>query len=560
MYLTKLNINHRKMDKSKILPSETIQKQYEENPLKILESIRNEKENENSQKEIQENKIAQSKNVNNKIKDERNISPNNDKKKLEELKQNDIFTSFDINNINKQNIEDVNRTKINNQNYINNINNINNSNNINCNNTFINYNTKYNFNKNNNIIVNHLNIFFNFNSENNKYNTSNIGINKNINNNNNVVCDNNKNIKVNSNENCNDNKIIKDLKCINNNYKSFCKDSNKNEMNNNNSANQNSNKSNENNDNNFNNILLNKTNKLMNDLKTYKGSIVSQAYIDTINDQKELSIFFQKLLPHICQIMCSDYGNYFFQKLIKKLNIQQRLNIFQAIEHEFLVIATNKCGTHSIQSLIDVMESPYEYLALNKLISQNMLLLFTDDNGYHIMMKIILEFPEEKRLILNIYLIMNIEKIIINCNGAFCVNKFITNNKNLNLRKLFIDNLSNNIKKIIFNKFSCINLLLVLQTFGVEWGGFIIKEIEENFVVMSENPVSNVFIYKVLEYLNNNNILILKLLIWSLYKNLVLLNYLLINKNHKKLLKQIIEYSDNDQKQYLFVLLKQSKW
>ena len=548
------------MDQSKILPSETIQKEYEDNPLKILESIRNEKENENSQKEVQENEIYQSKNVNNKIKDEIDISQNNNKKKLEGLKQNDIFTSFDINNINKKNLEDVNRTKINNQNFINNINNINNSNNINCNNTFINYNTKYNFNKNNNIIVNHLNIFFNFNSENSKYNTSNIGVNKNINNNNNVVCDNDKNINVNANENCNDNKIINDFKCINNNNKSFSKDCNKNEMNNNNEVNQNSNKSNENNGNNYNTILLNKTNKLLNDLKTYKGSIVSQAYIDTINDQKELSIFFQKILPHTCQIMCSDYGNYFFQKLIKKLNIQQRLNIYQIIEPEFLVIATNKCGTHSIQSLIDIMESPYEYLALNQLMSKNMLLLFTDDNAYHIMMKIILEFPEEKRHILNIFLIMNIEKIIINCNGAFCVNKFITNNKNLNLRKLLIDNLRNNFRKLIFNKFGCINLLLILQTFGVEWGGFIIKEIEENFVVMSENPVSNVFIFKVLEYLNNNNILVLKLLIWSLYKNLVLLNYLLINKNHKKLLKQIIEYSDNDQKQYLFVLLNQSKW
>ena len=155
---------------------------------------------------------------------------------------------------------------------------------------------------------------------------------------------------------------------------------------------------------------------------------------------------------------------------------------------------------------------------------------------------------------------MNIDKIIINCNGAFCVNKFITYNKNLNLRKLLIENLRNNIKKLIFNKFSCINLLLVLQTFGVEWGGFIIKEIEENFVILSENPVSNIFITKVLEYLNNNNILVLKLLIWSLYKNLVLINYLITNKNHKKLLNQIFEYSDNDQKKYLFLLLKQSKW
>lgn len=176
-------------------------------------------------------------------------------------------------------------------------------------------------------------------------------------------------------------------------------------------------------------------------------------------------------------------------------------------------------------------------------------------------MKMILDFPEEKRNVLNLYLVMNVEKIAINCNGAFCVNKFINYNKNLNLRKILVGNLKNNMKKLIFNKYSCINLLLVLQIFGVEWGNFIIKEIEENFVVLSENPVSNVFITKVLEFLKNSqNFFVLKLLIWSLYKNIILMNYLISNKNHKKLLNQLIEYSDEDQKKYLYVLLKKSNW
>ena len=537
MYLLKLNINHRKMDIIKNLPSETVQKEYEDNPLKILETIRNEKENEISKKEIQEDEIPTNENVNNKLKNENNLSPNNDKKNPDESKDNNIFTSFDINKNKKQNQKDVNlnRKKIYNKNIINNINN---NNTINCNNTFINYNSNFNCNKNNSIIVNHLNIYFNFNSN----NKDDILINKKI---------------YNNNSDCNNNNNIYDYKCNNNN---FCNDNKDKDKNNNNDIKGDLNKNNENNNNNINNLLLSKTNKLINNLKTYKGSIISQAYIDNINDQKELDAFFQNLYPHICQIMCLDYGNYFFQKLIKKLNIQQRITIYQIIEPEFLVIATNKCGTHSIQSLINIMDTPYEYIALNKLISKNMLLLFTDDNAYHIMMKMILDFPEEKRNLLNIYLVMNIEKIIINCNGAFCVNKFITSNKNLNLRKLLIDNLRNNIKKLIFNKFSCINLLLVLQTFGVEWGGFIIQEIQDNFVMMTENPVSYIFISKVLEYLNNNNLLVLKLLIWSLFKNIVLINYLITNQNNKKLLNQIIEYSDNDQKKYLFVLLKQSNW
>ena len=52
-------------------------------------------------------------------------------------------------------------------------------------------------------------------------------------------------------------------------------------------------------------------------------------------------------------------------------------------------------------------------------------------------------------------------------------------------------------------------MLLILTTFGVQWGNFIIKEIEENFVVLSENPISNVFIIKVLDYLKNSQNLIM---------------------------------------------------
>ena len=526
------------MDFSKNLPSESLQKEFENNPLKILETIRNEKESQVLNSQNQENEKDETEILNNKIK-KNNISPNKGKGKLEESKSIDNFASFDLNKIKKENLKDANRKNI-----MNNINNINTINNINCKNNLINYNPNLNFNNNNNIIVNHLNIFLNFNSDNSKNNNPNN--NQNVNKNDKIVCNNNKdmnneNCKSNNNF-CNDNNISNNLNTINNKFINIKQHSNFAQNNNNN------------------NLLLNNINKLLNNLKSYKGSIICQALIDNIEDEKELSLFFQNIIPHICQIMCLEYGNYFFQKLIKKLNIQQKLNIYQIIEPEFLVIATNKCGTHSIQSLLDVIETPFELLALNKLISKNMLLLFTDDNSYHIMMKMILDFPEDKRNVLNIFLVMNIEKIIINCNGAFCVNKFIINNKNLNLRKLLIENLENNMKKIIYNKYSCINLLLILQTFGVEWGSFIIKGIEENFVMMTQNPISNVFITKVLEYLSDNNIFVLKLLIWSLYKNIVLINYLVTNKNHKKLLNLIIGFSDNEQKQYLYFLLKQSKW
>lgn len=550
----------------KNLPSEKLQKEFENNPLKILETIRNEKDNEDAK--VDTPKMG--KHINNvkesQFKDFKHmISPNKDKKKLEESK-NYMNASFDYKEMKKINQKDANL----NNSVVNNINNLNTSNNFNIHNTLINYSPNIKINKNSNIIVNHLNIFLNFEGKNgsNNKSKSNIYVNKNVNNlnkeNEDNLCNNNNLI----NSDCKDENIL----CNNTNNdtckngKILCNDNiktndNKDQINSSKKKKKSKNKNRNNEINEKKIILIENVNKLLNDLKSYKGSIVSQAFIDNLEDENDLALFFKSIIPNICQIMCLEYGNYFFQKLIKKLNFVQRFSIYQIIEPEFLVIATNKWGTHSIQSLIDTIQTQIEHLALNKLISKNMLLLFIDDNAYHIMMKMILDFPEDKRNVLNLFLVMNIEKIIINCNGAFCVNKFITNNKNLNLRKLLVENLKNNLIKLIFNKYSCINLLLLLQTFGAEWGNFIFKEIQNNFVVLSENPVSSVFISKVLEFLKNSqNIYVLKILIWSLYKNIVLMNYLLSNKNHRKLLNQLIEYSDNEQKNYLFILIKQCNW
>ena len=470
------------MNATKVLPSETIQKEFELNPLKILESLG--KENF----EIEEN------------------SENEKNESAETSRKSSIEEKDDINYIYTNNLNCRNSLINDNQNDLNK---------FNCFNIMINSNCNEQGKNKENTFVNNI-------VNNSNYNNNDIYINS-IKDKDQIIC----------NNSCNDNINIKNLPLDNNN--SFKLNSN----------------------------VVNKPiniSKLLSNLKTYKGSIYAQTLLDQIYNEEDLDKFFNEIIPNICQIMCSEYGNYFFQKLIKKLSLSQKLNIYQIIQPEFLIIATNKWGTHSIQSLMDNIQSPMEYQALNLLISKNMYLLFTDDNAYHIMMKVILEFPEDQRLVLNLFLVTNVDKIITNNNGAFCVNKFIVNNKNLKLRKLLIDNLQYNLKKIIFNKFCCINLLLILQTFGIEWGAFIISEIQKNFITLIDNPVSRIFVMKVLELLKNCNYYFLKELLWSLYRNIILMRFLVMNKKKKKILNQLIEYSENEQKEFLLILSKSCNW
>ena len=463
------------MDNTKVLPPETIQKEFERNPLKLLEELRLE---ENSNQNFE------------------------DEKNQPEINREPM--------INPQENDDINIT------------------NLNCKNFLINCNPYINSQDSNNFFVNNFNIFPNFQGKTESTSNENNFVNINVDN---PHCEKN-DIYIKQNSNF-------DKQCNHNNIENRIKTNYNKNVNNNKPIN---------------------ISKLLSNLKTYKGSIYAQSLLECIETEQELSSFFNDIIPNICQIMCSEYGNYFFQKLLKKLSLNQRLQIYKIIQPEFLVIATNKWGTHSIQSLMENAQSQVEIYQLNLLMSKNMYLLFTDDNAYHIMMKMILDFPEDQRIVLNLYMATNIDKIITNNNGAFCVNKFITNNKDLKLRKLFLDNLKINLRKLIFNKFCCINLLIILQTFGIEWGSFIIKEIQENFIALLDNSVSRLFVIKVFEYLKSINLYFLKELLWSLYRNKDVINYISANKGKKKLLNQLIELSDDEQKVYLYILLKRSNW
>lgn len=297
-------------------------------------------------------------------------------------------------------------------------------------------------------------------------------------------------------------------------------------------------------------VIIRNINIILNLLTNYKGSIFLQNVLLIIN-KKELSILFTTICPHICNIMCLEYGNYFIQKLIKKLDVQQRLRIYPLIDNNFLNIAIDKRGTHAIQALMDTIQTPLEQFFLDKLLSKNMLLLFNNENGYHIIMKLILDKPENQRNNLNLFLISNVDKIIINSYGAYCVSKFVINNSNLNLRLLFIKNIQNNIKNLIFNKNSVSVLMLSIRKFGINNFEFIINEIENNLAFLSLHPIANSFIGKIFYYLKINEYYRLSSIIWNIFRNDNLIKSLCSHKNGNNLLKKIMEYSNNTQKKYI---------
>ena len=297
-------------------------------------------------------------------------------------------------------------------------------------------------------------------------------------------------------------------------------------------------------------ILKYEVEKIFNALKNYWGSIFLQNNLDSMDDY-EISILLNNIIDKIDQIMCLEYGNYFFRKLIKRLKLSQKLIIYQKIKENFLLIAKDKSGTHSIQFLIGEIQTPVEQNIMDNLINQNLLILFNDKNASHIIMKIIIERPENQRNFINFFIINNIEKIAINPYGSYCVNKFIVNNTDLNLRDVFLKNIKSHIEILLLHKSSCSLLFLLLKNYNIDSCKFIFQEVKNRIDVLIQNPTSLSFSNKILQFLYVNNSSILTSFIWDIYKNDDLLKSLLKTVNGEIFINKCIYFSNTYQKKYI---------
>jgi hypothetical protein len=90
-----------------------------------------------------------------------------------------------------------------------------------------------------------------------------------------------------------------------------------------------------------------------------------------------------------------------------------------------LEIANNTSGTHSIQSLIEIINMPEEEEILRNCVEKHILRLACNSNGTHIIQKIITCFEEKNREYLNDYILKNMAKMSMNVNGICVVRYFI---------------------------------------------------------------------------------------------------------------------------------------
>lgn len=303
-----------------------------------------------------------------------------------------------------------------------------------------------------------------------------------------------------------------------------------------------------------NHLLLNiDINQFLTAIQTHKGSLCLQIYLSSF-PQALMNTFLEKISPILVDIMCSHYGNYFFQKLLQRLTLHQRVYIFNLIKHQMINISTHQSGTYSIQALIGELRTEKEKEQLMTILAPYYQLLLTNENAYHIMLKLIIDYPEHKRISLNQFIINNIYALVQNEYAYICVNKFISFNTNLNIRASIIQELSHNFVNLISCNNGCNIVLLVVEKFGGEYINFIYTEMMNHLPYFIQTTMSNVdAIEKLLINMHKYNPSKFINMIWKLIQNEYMNTLFFAYSNGVIIISILLQFALPEQRQYFLL-------
>ena len=170
-----------------------------------------------------------------------------------------------------------------------------------------------------------------------------------------------------------------------------------------------------------------------------------------------------------------------------------------------------------------LISSNEEKILVKKLTNDNLDILCFDQNGSHIMEKIIIVFEDIERDYLNKYIMDNLIKLSMDINGNILVKAFLVNTKNEYYIKKIVIIFGKETNNLCLNQFGSNIIITFLDIYG-NYGIKIINILIENIVNLSISKYSSNVILFLLDYLKTN----------IFYKFLDCLKIIFIDENNFK--------------------------
>ena len=96
------------------------------------------------------------------------------------------------------------------------------------------------------------------------------------------------------------------------------------------------------------------------------------------------------------EIINDQFGNYVFQKFVECCDKSLIAKIIDKIKNSLFIIATNTHGTRVLQKILDYISNENDLELFRDFFQKNFYNLFMDNNGNHVIQKVIYSFPKNK--------------------------------------------------------------------------------------------------------------------------------------------------------------------
>ena len=248
------------------------------------------------------------------------------------------------------------------------------------------------------------------------------------------------------------------------------------------------------------------TNLFIQIIKTHKGSLHLQKILSNNPPTlKEIEVIILIICLNIQDIICDYYGNYFLQKFFPYCSLNHRLLLYQYIKPNFIKIANDICGNHSLQCLILLQNSKEEENIIKECIEKNLLSLSTAPNSSHVIQKVIKAIKEKNREYINDFIISNLMELCLDPNGICVVKEFINESVSEVYVMSIISIFEVETNKLTFNQFGNFGIQEIIKKYGESYCGKIINKLVDHIIEFSKSKFSSNVVDFLIEYLSRNN-------------------------------------------------------
>jgi hypothetical protein len=204
------------------------------------------------------------------------------------------------------------------------------------------------------------------------------------------------------------------------------------------------------------------------------------------------------------------------------------LDIYKYIKPNFIKIANDICGNHSLQCLILLQNSKEERKIIKECVINNLPFLCYNQKSSHVIQKIVRAIKEKDRGYINNFIINNNISLCLDANGICIIKEFMNNIKNKYFMNCIINSFEINLDVLCSHKYGNFGIQEAIKIFGYYQCFRIIKNLINNILVYASKKYSSNVIIFLFNYLKNNYFCKLLKVIKIIFND----KYICINNNY----------------------------